>query len=203
MLSSYRLGDLVLLGLFDNDEKAKKEILANYPNSIGSEFILEKQKRKFDRNLDIITEIVKKHMIKNSHLLPTDIENSTVIHLRLGDVVGGNNWYEQNKRPLEIDVIKNLLHNDNNKKYIIGKCHFSSVSSNNYEECTNLSNEYLDNAIKSLNATHFDSGNHDTDLYCAVKAKVFLRGKGFFGRLIYEIRKIMNKENIETGIIDY
>jgi hypothetical protein len=38
--------------------------------------------------------------------------------------------------PFEIDYIKNLLiHNTNNKKYVIGKCFFVSESSSNYEKC--------------------------------------------------------------------
>lgn len=39
MISSYRLGDLVLLNLNENEEN---EILTDYPNSIGSKYILKK-----------------------------------------------------------------------------------------------------------------------------------------------------------------
>ena len=39
MLSSYRLGDLVLLQLSEDE---KNEILIEHPNSIGSDYIMEK-----------------------------------------------------------------------------------------------------------------------------------------------------------------
>jgi hypothetical protein len=43
MLSSYRLGDLVLLYLNDDEQN---EILKEHPNSFGSKFITEKEKSK-------------------------------------------------------------------------------------------------------------------------------------------------------------
>ena len=41
MISSYRLGDLVLTSLLSEDEQ--KELLTEHPNSIGSKYILEKR----------------------------------------------------------------------------------------------------------------------------------------------------------------
>jgi hypothetical protein len=135
-------------------------------------------------------------------LLPKDIEESTVIHLRLGDVIAGSEWHEKLKRPIRKDYIKFLLEGDNNKKYVMGKCFFAKTSSTNYEDCIKYSNIYLQNVINELNAEHFDSGNTDIDLCCAVKSKVFLQGRGFFSKLILEIRKKLNLKNIETSVHD-
>jgi len=194
MISSYRLGDLIDLNIGID---AENEILIEHPNSIGSKFILEKRENNNNNNnIDIITKIILEHTDQIANLLPTDIQDSTVIHLRLGDVVGGNEWHEKLKRPFDIDYLKSLLCNNNDKKYIIGKCFFAKPSSNNYDECINLSNKYLKDSLNELNAIHFDSGNADIDLCCAVKSKLFLRGKGYFSKLIYDVREKLNLKNI-------
>jgi hypothetical protein len=197
--STYRLGDLVLLYL---SEEEKKEILTDHPNSIGSKYIVEKNKNTHIQNIDLFSNIVLEYIEKNKEVLPKDIENSTVIHLRLGDVIAGNEWHEKLKRPLDVNsIIKSIQSNSknkDNKKYILGKCFFAKSSSTNYDECITLSNNYLEEVIKSLNAEHFDSGNADIDLCCAIKAKLFVQGKGYFSKLIVETRKKLNLENIET-----
>jgi len=198
MISSYRLGDLVLLNLCENDIN---EILTEHPNSIGSKYIQEKRNNN-SCNIDIITKIVTEHIEQHLDFLPKNITDSTLIHLRLGDVVAGNEWHEKIKRPLEVNYIKSLVANDTNKKYVIGKCFFSRPSSTNYEECINLSNEYLHNIINELQAEYFNSGNADIDLCCAVKSKLFIQGKGFFSKLIVEIRKKLNLNSIETTTTD-
>ena len=199
MISSYRLGDLV----FDNNltENEKEEILKDYPNSIGSKYIFLKNNND-GNNIDIITEIVLEHMEQNLDFLPKDISDSTLIHLRLGDVIAGNEWHEKLKRPVRKDYIKLILKNDTNKKYVIGKCFFAKTSSTNYEECINYSNKYLQNIINELNAEYFNSENADIDLCCAIKSKVFVQGRGFFSKLIVEIRKKLNLQNIETSVHD-
>ena len=198
MISSYRLGDLVLLGLSRNEEN---DILIEHPNSIGSKYILKKRSNNYN-NIDLITEIVMENVEKNLDLLPKNITESTVIHLRLGDVVAGNEWHEKIKRPLQINYLKSLIQNDDNSKYVIGKCFFAKPSSTNYEECINASNEYLYSVINELNAEYFNSGNADVDLYCAIKSKTFIQGRGYFSKLIVEIRKRINLNNIETTVHD-
>lgn len=184
MISSYRLGDLVLLEL---TKEELIQILIDHPHSIGSEFIMKRQK-----TIDSITEIVLKRI--QTTQLPKDIEESTVIHVRLGDVMAGNKDHEIEKRPYTIDYLKSLM--PTTKKYVIGKCFFAAPSSTNYDECIRLSNEYLQNILCELNAEHFDSGDADIDLCCAVKAKVFVKGKGYYSRLIAEIRKKLHLETI-------
>jgi len=199
MISSYRLGDLIMLPrLLKEDEL--NQILIDYPDSIGSKIILERRKEGYndEHAMQKVIDIVMKHMEYVEHLLPKNIENSTLIHIRLGDVVAGNKWHEAQKRPLKVDYIKSLLENDTNQKYVIGKCFFAKTSSTNYEECIKLSNEYLQNVLNELNAEHFDSGNADIDLCCAVKSKLFIQGKGFFSKLIVEIRKRLNLDSIST-----
>jgi tRNA A37 methylthiotransferase MiaB len=111
--------------------------------------------------------------------------------------------HEQAKRPLSIDYLKLLLKKNVRKKYVIGKCFFASTSSTNYEECITLSNRYLKNVIDELEAEYFVSNNADIDLCCAVKSKVFVQGKGFFSRLIVEIRKKLKLQCITTATYDF
>lgn len=200
MISSYRLGDLVCLSL---SEEEKELLLKEHPTSIGGQYILEEKNNKFASKIDTITKIVLEHKYKYEDLLPKDISDSIVIHLRLGDVVAGNTDHEKMKRPLTIDCIKSMVSNDTNKKYVIGKCFFAQPSSTNYDECVQLSNNYLQTVLNELQAEHFDSGNADIDLCCAVSSKLFIQGKGYFSLLIVEIRKRLNLPSIETSVIDY
>jgi hypothetical protein len=186
-ISSYRLGDLYysLISLED------QQILASeHPETIGANYALSKSK-----GLGAITNIVLECIEKNKHLLPKDIENSTVIHLRLGDVVGGIEMHEKIKRPLDLDYYKNL--NLQQNIYIIGKSFFAKTSSPNYKECIELSEIYKENIISGLHAKHFDGGHADVDLCCAIKCKRFVQGKGYFSNLIVEIRENLNLENIK------
>ena len=199
MISSYRLGDLVMLDLGENEQN---KIIMEHPNSIGSKYILEKRNNTHRNNIDLITKIVMENIVQNLEFLPKNITDSTLIHLRLGDVVAGNECHEIIKRPLEVDYIKSLVSNDTNPKYVIGKCFFAKPSSINYEECINKSNEYLHNVINELQAEYFNSGNADIDLCCGVKSKIFIQGRGFFSKLIVEIRKKLNLNSIETSTID-
>jgi hypothetical protein len=64
MISSYRLGDLVLLDLEENE---KNEILMEHSNSIGSKYILEKRNNTSCNNIDLITKIVIEHIEQNLH----------------------------------------------------------------------------------------------------------------------------------------
>jgi hypothetical protein len=75
---------------------------------------------------------------------------------------------------------------------------FAKPSSTNYGECIHLSNVYLDKVINELQAEHFDSGDADTDLCCAVQSKTFIQGRGYFSKLIANIRKKLNLHTIET-----
>lgn len=58
-----------------------------------------------------------------------------------------------------------------------------------------LSNKYLNDVLNELNGEHFDGNHADIDLCCAVKAKIFIRGKGCYSELIYQIRNYLNKIN--------
>jgi hypothetical protein len=52
--------------------------------------------------------------------------------------------------------------------------------------------------LNTLGATHFDGGHPDIDLCFAIKAKNFIQGKGFYSRLIVEIRRRLGLKSIET-----
>lgn len=203
MTSTYRLGDLVKIDLKPWDKVA---LLNDHPNSIGADFILSQNNIPNDEiyypnnALFRICEIVKKYLIKYANLLPPDIENSTVIHLRLGDAISGDLFAARTRRPLNIQCYKDYKSkgyiSNNEKVYIIGKCHFGDI--NNYDECIKNSDNYLNEVKKEFNAVHFDSGNVDIDLCCAVKCKKFVQGRGNFSDIIIQIRKYLgNNENIE------
>lgn len=117
--------------------------------------------------------------------------------MRLGDVIAGTEWHEKLKRPHDVSYYTNILQNDTSKKYVIGNCFFAKTSSTNYEECITKSNEYLQNILNELKAEHFNSDNADIDLCCAVKSKLFIMGRGWFSKLIVEIRKKLNLPCIE------
>jgi hypothetical protein len=190
-VSSYRLGGLVYFGL----NQTERDLLTiEHPGSIGADHILLQD----DQNgIKKVTKIVLNHIDKYKDLFPQDIKESTVVHLRLGDVVSGNEWHERMKRPMGVEYYKSL-NIDNKKIYIIGKCFFASTSSNNYDECITDSDRYLRSMLENLNAHHFDGGNADVDLCCAVLADNFIQGRGFFSRLIVDIRKEIGKSSIET-----
>ena len=107
MLSAYRLGDLVFIGL---SETEKHELFTENPESIGASYILKtkemNEKLSFSERVDVILEIVLKYIEKYSEVLPKDIENSTVLHLRLGDAICGTTWHEEVKRPISIEDLE-------------------------------------------------------------------------------------------------
>lgn len=189
MTSSYRIGDIVVQGL--NDSSLNSIILTEYPNTIGSDYIIGSKDRFY-----LATQIAVYHIQKYMHLYPQDIRNSTVVHLRLGDSMG-NEFYEKRLRPLDIEYYKKNI--PPGKIYVIGKCHFEKgVSSLNYDECKEESNQYMQNVLDALGATHFDGGHADIDLCCAVIAKHFLQGRGYYSQLIVEIRRRLGFKSIET-----
>ena len=201
MLSSYRLGDLVILRLTEKDQS---NLLLECPDSIGSKFIMAKKTQPDNnKNLEIITKIVLQELEKYKDRLPKDIENSTVMHLRIGDVMCGNQWFERAKRPFAINDIQSKLSNHSEKIYVIGKCFFGTPNpSQNFDESINASNKYLMDVLIRLKAEHFDGGHADIDLCCAIKCKLFVQGRGLFSKLIVIIRNKLNLPNIECETVD-
>lgn len=189
-MSSYRIGDIIVQGV--NDETLNNELLTENPNTIGSDYILSDPMLKFDR-IGLATQIVLHHSKKYQY--PEDVGQSTVVHLRLGDSLG-NHFYEKRLRPIDTSYYQLVI--PHGKVYVIGKCHFGKGSSTNYDECTELSNQYMANVLKTLGATHFDGGNPDIDLCFAIKAKHFVQGRGFYSQLIVEIRRRLGLKSIET-----
>jgi hypothetical protein len=118
----------------------------------------------------------------------------------LGDVIVGDKYREQLKRPYDVNDIKSTvlsIKEPYNKIYIIGKCYFDDVEFDvsKLDNGILLSNKYLNDVLNELNCEHFDGNHADIDLCCAVKAKIFIRGKGCYSELIYQIRNYLNKIN--------
>lgn len=63
-----------------------------------------------------------------------------------------------------------------------------------------MSEKYKNDVIKELNATYYDGGHPDIDLCCAIKAKLFIQGRGYFSKLIVELRKALKLHSIKTII---
>ena len=207
-INYYRLGDLVYHNYLTKEEEDK--ILQYHPNTLGSKYIIEKiRNNKDDINdtdyrLLIFIKIVFEYLITIIDKIPKDIIKSLLIHLRLGDVVGGKIWYEIGRRPFQITHLNNLIENDNkngNKyenRYIIGKCHFGEKCSDNYEESIELSNKYLNNCLELFKATHLSGEDADFDLCCSILSKNFLQGRGCYSQLIVAIRKRLNLDYIDN-----
>lgn len=214
-ISSYRLGDLVFLSI---EQDLMTDIILNKPKSIGAQYILAmqnpinwligKQYKSQDyvnKRLEVIYDIIINYINKNKHFLPDDIENSTVIHLRLGDVIAGTSEHELTKIPLQSNEIKSLLdnynnintNNKNNKIYIIGRPFYCRETSKNYEECNIKSNEYLEEVKNLLNATHISNEDADIDLITGIQAKLFFQGRGYYSLLIKKIRDKLNRPTVE------
>ena len=125
----------------------------------------------------------------------------------MGDVVGGQIWHERGRRPFHINHLNDLIENDikngniYENRYIIGKCHFGENCSNNYDECIELSNKYLNNCLELFKANHLKNEDADLDLCCALLSKKFLQGRGCYSQLIVALRKRLNLECINN--IDY
>lgn len=205
MLSNYRLGDIIL----QDHKLLHPEMLTDHPTTIGSDYVLSHDKS--DR-IGLATQIVLMHTEKYKHLFPPDIEYSTVVHLRLGDAVGGAHFFERRLRPFVPSYYQSIVPESN--VYVIGKCHFGkgdsstngnyiNESSTNYDECIKLSNSYMENVLHLLKATHFDGGHPDIDLCFAVKAKYFIQGRGFYSKLIVQIRKRLGLISIEAPSHDW
>jgi hypothetical protein len=207
ILSSYRLGDLVILSNLTEYEKDK--LCLEHPNSFGDEYIKLNLPNtiftnKIENKIKNITSIVINKINQNNDLFPSDIEDSIVIHLRLGDVLAGLNNCETSKRPLDIDFLQSIIvsiKEPYKNIYIIGKSHYgsSSFDIDKYDECKLLSDKYLNDCLARFNAIHFNSNNPDIDLCCAIKSKLFIQGKGNYSKLILEIRKHLNLNSIETN----
>ena len=191
LLSSYRLGDLIFLSLTHIE---LMELMNDYPNSIGASYIRKILENPNLNKMQLIHSIIIEELQKN--IISDDIKNSTIIHLRLGDVVAGNELHELIKRPISIDELNNVVPL-NDKIYIMGKCFFAKTSSNNYQECIEKSNNYLNDVISNFNGTYLDLGSADMDLLAGISCKTFIQGKGYFSKLITEIRKKFNKDSIE------
>ena len=196
-ISSYRLGDLCLVTL---SEPEKQELINDFPDSIGADYI----RGGCRSDIDAIICIVMKHIQKYAALIPPDITDCTVVHLRLGDVVAGNEYHEKQKRPIYAGFLKEMVPQDSGKIYVIGKCFFAKTSSTNYAACIQLSKRYIENVLRELGdgTEHFDGGFADVDLCAAVQAKWFIQGRGFFSKLIVDIRKRLHRPCIETSVHD-
>lgn len=209
--SIYKLGRLVLTPMNGNE---MTQILLNYRNSIAGKFIIKLFEIEsltttkitdeiLNKRIEILLSIINEFIPNINHKLPYDIQQSTVIHLRLGDAIAGITEYEKERRPIPANEIKLLLDNynnndKNNNKYIIGKPFFSKESSINYDECIDKSNIYLNEVVELLNAKHISINNSaDIDLCCGIQAKLFVKGRGYFSKLISIIRKRFNRPVIE------
>ena len=199
LVSSYRLGDLYEFGDTLKSHEIQ-ELVDQNPETIGAEYALH-SKIQHVQCIETMADIALRHLETHRSKLPADISDATLVHLRLGDVVAGTAWHEQLKRPLDPSVLRSLLPADS-RVYVIGQCFFAAESSTNYEECIDASETYLQKVLTELDATHFEGGHADIDLCCALAAKRFVQGRGFFSKLIVALRKHLALDVIETEVLE-
>lgn len=200
---SYRLGDSYFIGQ-NMGEEEYNSMIKYHPNTIASDFLLEKKKwlKPSYRKIDVMFPIVQKYLKKYENLMPSDIKEATVIHLRLGDALCGTTWHELAKRPICAANIRNkVLSRYSDFKfdnvYVIGKAHFQEgCSTGNWDEGRQLSDSYMKDVLDEFKATHFNGGSADIDFCCGVMAKNFVRGRGHFSTLITVIRDKMGKKSV-------
>jgi hypothetical protein len=122
---------VILSNLTDNE---KNQLCLEHPNSIGYDYIKLNLRtilfsNDIENNIKHITEIVLNFIKNNLELFPEDIEDSIVIHTRIGDVVAGINSFEIEKRPFDISYLKSIVETITepySNIYVIGKCHFGN-----------------------------------------------------------------------------
>jgi len=61
-----------------------------------------------------------------------------------------------------------------------------------------LSKKHINDVLHLLKATHFDGGHPDIDLCLAVKAKQFVQGRGYYSKLIVEVRHMLGRNSIKN-----
>lgn len=205
-ISSYRLGDLILLELSIPE---KKELFEMNGDSIGREYIVEwrklpeDEKKNIDTRIRTLTKIVLNRMIKYQSFMPTNIENCIVVHLRLGDVVAGTQDREKIKRPFSLEYYENLIPIESRQRgkiYVISSLYFAKTSSTNKEECIKKSNQYLDDFLTKFDAIYYNGGNADIDLCLAVQSNLFIQGRGYYSSLITKVRRMIGRESIECDV---
>ena len=192
-ISSYRFGDL-LAGWLTDDEK--DSLARDHPASLGARLI-QQWHPEVRRRIEQLAELVVHKIAECTAQLPPRVTDSTVVHLRLGDVVCGTHWHEQNKRPLPASALVSAIPQDA-PVLVIGQCFFTAEHSSmdQYDDSRTASAKYLAQVLADLHATHVDGGHADMDLCCGVAAKTFVAGKGHFSGTILAIRKVLGKPSI-------
>ena len=97
---SYRLGDLLHNNLHYTE---RLRLYKENPNSIGGRYIRHVGGVAKSRMINFTALLIVVHETCNKSCIPQN--QTTSIHLRVGDVVCGSHWHEINKRPLEVKRI--------------------------------------------------------------------------------------------------
>lgn len=190
----YRLGDVIFQRL-EKPHFARDHL--NYKNTIAGT-IMEQATYGKPWNTPYDIEMVDHIVLKECQQYNTTfVANNTAIHLRIGDVVCGNEGHERSKRPYPISGYKLFY-----RPFVFGTVFFTRTSATH---CIAESNAYV---VSVLNVTHgILIKNHTADYdFCAMlSAKTFVRGKGTFSDAISWIRrkrmlKTINLKKPQSGI---
>lgn len=165
----------------------KQQILEHYPNSIGAQ-VVRNWKSDWQDRLEFVSQLVKNRVSGNS-------EPCTVVHVRLGDVFGGEEWYARAKQPIDVNTLVKVCP-PVLPVQVIGKKHFCVTHATLDLESVDKSDKYLTSVLNALHATHYDGGDADSDLCKAVSALQFVAGKGHMSALIIAIRRHLGKKSI-------
>lgn len=116
------------------------------------------------------------------YAVPSDMNESIAIHLRVGDVVCGVDGHEQGKRPLPAKWYSKL---STGRVYVFGVPYHTNSSS---RICNNESYAYVRAVLGYTKGSLYPSSSADGDV-CAMRvAKNFVQGMGFFSKTVAALR---------------
>ena len=188
--SPYRLGDIISHpagGCCLGHQSIAREMQLQYPESIVSRYL------KYSDNPKNFTalELALLDVCPSVNKYPT-----VLIHIRLGDVVCGSSWHEIEKRPFPPKLIAKAILPF--KTLSIGLCfnfHHGAITS----KCDKESIDYLKEIKRLLpSAIVFQpSAFPDIHLCAMANAPLFVGGKGFFSRTVFQLRTFRGMPSID------
>ena len=192
---NYRLGDIIKFNknIPSNNDNGYKYHL-NLKNTLASEYL-----NKTDKINDYDTLI---NIIKKKYSL--QINDEVIIHLRLGDILCTKfskfclspAYAKLPLDPLLFSKVINNLININDKKVIILGDHKNN--------CIKETENYINILKKNIpNLFISNNSNPDLDIIRMVNAKIFIKGKGGFSDIVYNLRVKLNRKNIINKHLSY
>lgn len=208
----YRISDMITTGYHKDFFMGKRYHFKHYPDSIVSKYF---RKTNEINRFDILKELVDNYKLEKK----IDYENTTLIHLRLGEVIEESKYSGKDFFEKQIDwslfntsryvnskkYYEYILDNNKNipRKVIIysGGC-FSSNKSKKSKEYINLLKSFLEEREFKVINTYYNSNNPDEDFAVMSKSKHFIRSGGGYSKLVKKMVE-MGGGTVYTDNYDY